>query len=358
MLGAGTLAAAVALAACGGHSAASSGSSPQQAVQTAVSDLGAQSNVKVVLSLPISPAQAKELSAKSGGHMTTQEADALTSGTVFFEEATGSHEAVDSTQAMSDPNNAYDFGLTIGKDTLLEVRYVDQNLYVRAQLQKLLTDLGQDPASAAKFDNHLNSINTYVPGISELGQGKWVEISHSGLQSLSGVLKQMEQSSRTSVNPTTLRTDILKLRKDLLTAIQSNATFSGLSSSNGRQGYSATVNVANVVNTIKPEIASTLSSIPGLGTQISGALGKAQSSIPAGQKAVVDLYVSHNRLSEADLDLNQFAGKQKVGFPVPIRLAFSSPGAPKAPSGATVLDVSKVPGLLAGLLGGSHTTTG
>lgn len=357
---AAAIGASMVLAACSGSKTSSgnglaSSETPQEAVQSAVSKLGSQSDMKMVLSLPITADQAKQLSSQNGGKpMSDQEATALTTGTIFLNVATGSGEALDSTQAQSDPNDSVDFGLAIGSNTPLELRYVGQSLYARAQIQQLLTDVGQNPAKASQFSTELSSLNSYVPGISALAQGNWVEINHQGLQSLSGLLKQIESSSGSSANPATLKADLMALRSQLLAALKANSAFGSL----GSDKYSVTVNVANFLSTIKPEVNSALSNVPQLGTQISDLLGKAVTKVPPGQTAVIDVTVSGGQLTQASVDLNQFAGKDKVGFPVPLQAAFSSPGAATAPDGATTLDVSKLPGLLGSLIGSTTTTTG
>lgn len=356
----GAMGASLVLGACGGSSKSAGGTgnnvtagqTPQQAVETAISKLGGESNMKVAVSLPITAAQAQQLSAKSGGSkMSPAEAHALTTGSVFFSESTGHGEAIDSTQARTDPQNTFDFGLAIGGDTPLEVRYVDQNLYVLAQVKTLLTDVGDDPAKADKVSAELAQVNSFVPGISDLGQGKWVEVDHAGLESLGAAVKQADPQAA-AAGSSQIQSSVLKLRTEVLSALKADSTFASLGNSGGRSGYSVTVNVASLLNTLAPQVESTLSSLPGVGNQISGKLSGAASSVPSGQTAVIDVYVSDNKLSEADLDVNQFAGKDKVNFAVPVRMAFSSPGAASAPSGATKLDVSKVPSLLGNLLGG------
>lgn len=322
--------------------------SPRQAVATAVSNVGAQSNVEFQLSLPISQSQAEQLKDKTGSGPDPAEAKALTTGTIFITSATGHGEALDSAQARTDHQSSIDLGLSFGSDTPLELRYVGQNLYLHVEAQQLLTDVGQPASDAAKFTSTLNELNAYVPGISDLGQGKWVELSQASLQPLAAQLKQMEGSA--AVNSTQFQTQVLKLRTELLAAIQANSAMTGLGTSNGRDEYSVTVNVSNMLNTVIPEIQSTLSSIPGFSSEASNAFNQVKSKIPAGRSAVIDVYVSHDKLTEADLDLNQFA-TQKKSFAVPLRLTVSSPGAPVAPSGATNLDLSKLPSLLQGLLG-------
>jgi hypothetical protein len=358
----GAVSASLLLAACGGSGKSSannvtSGQAPRQAVETAVSELGAQSSIEMTVSLPISADQAKQLSTKGGGRpMSTAEAKALTTGTIFFAESTGHGEAIDSTQARTDGQNTYDFGLTVGHDTPLEVRYVGQNLFVHAQVQQLLSDVGQNPGQAKKFEAVLGQVNTFVPGIGALGQGKWVEITHAGLRSLSASLKHQIPGA-SAAGSSQFQSAVLKLRTEVLAALQTDSVFASTGRSNGRDGYKVTVNVASLINTLSPDFANTFATLPGVGSQLSGRLSGMAKRIPAGQTAVIGVYVSGNRVSEADLDLNQFAGKDKVSFPVPLRLAFTSPGAASAPLGATTLDVSKVPALLGNLFNPGGTSS-
>jgi hypothetical protein len=358
MLAVGAVGASMILAACssskgggGTGNGVTSKETPQQAVATALANTGRQSSLQVSLSLPITAAQAQQISGSHSG-MTAGEAKALTTGTLFFAETTGHGEGVDTAQAQTDPMDSFDVGLTVGSDTPVEIRYVGQNLFARAQLRQLLTDAGDNPAKAAKVSAFLNQINAVVPGINALGQGDWVEITHSGLTSLGTSLKQGAPGAS---NPSALRSQFTALRYKILAAVQANTTFANLGNQGGRTEYSLTINVPAVVNSVGPEIASALNGIPGLGSRISGALSGAQGRLQDAAATVVDVYVSDNKLSEADLDVNQF--KHKYSFAIPLRVAFSSPGAPSAPSGATVLDVSKVPSFFSNMFGGASSST-
>lgn len=350
---AATLGGTLLLAACGsGGSKGAGGNSvtskqpPEAAVATALSDLGHQSSVGMALSLPITAAQAQQLARQGGSKLTSKEAQALTTGSIFISETTGNGEAVDSHQAVTDPGDGFDFGLRVGSDTPVEVMYVGQNLYVRARVSQLMSDVGRDPAKVAKFTAEVRSLDTYVPGLKALADGSWVEITHASLQSLAPALKQIE--GQAGVSPGGLQAQMLQLRTQLLAAVKANSTFAALPDGSG---YSLTVNVANLIQAVKPEITSALGSVPGVGSQLSTELAKAARSVPARRTAVVDLHVTANKLSRADVDLNQFA-KHKMSFAVPLQVTFSSPGMPTPPSGATALDLSKLPALLGSLLGG------
>ena len=326
---------------------ASSNETPAQAVATGLSGLGSQSSVRLSVSLPISAAQAEQLAGKGSTGPTPAEAKALTESTLFFTEATGHGEAIDSTQAQTDAQDAFDFGWTAGSATPVEIRYVDQNLYVKVDVKQVLSTIGQNAAKGTQFTNQLSSLNGEIPGISAVAAGAWGEITHAGLLTLGAALKQ---SAGANANPSTLRSDAMRLRTEALAALKADSTIASLGSSKGRNEYSVTVQVATLVDTLGPELSSTFGNIPGLGSRIGNSINHTKLRIPAGQTAVVDVFVAGGKLSEADLDLNQF--QHSVSFAVPLRIEFSSPGTPSTPSGATNVDVSKVPGLLSGLLGG------
>lgn len=352
--------ASLALAACGSggsKSAAQSVSSaaPQQAVTAAIGNLGRASSISVRVSLPIKSAQARQIAAKSGSKLSAAQARALTTGVLFLTEKTGGGEALDSTQARHDTGNSYDLGLSFGSSTPVEFRWVGQSAYLRLDAAKLLGDIGEPTAKAQQFTKLLTQVQPFVPGIGALGRGGWVEVSHSSIQALRPELKQLGQQGRAAsgLSPAGLQQEITTLRTDILGALQSDSTFTHVSGSH----YTVTLDVKSFVSNIAPDLQKTFGSIPGVGSKLGG-LGSAAGSVPAGQKAVVDTYITSGHLTEADIDLNQFApAKDRVTFAVPIRVGFGT-GSVKAPSGATQLDLSKLPGLITGLLGNRGSSAG
>ena len=320
---------------------------PEQAVATAVKNVVAQSSVQIVFSLDLTTAQVEQF-GRVGGHPapTAAEAQAISTGKIFVTAATGHGEALTSAAAETDAQRSLDMGLTIGGDTPFEVRYVDQNLYVRAQIQKLFSDVGQSPTSASKFTSEVNSLNAFVPGLSSLAAGDWVEVDHASLDSLGAALKQPAGTSAPSVSVS----QAVKLAGQLVGVLETNSTFTSLGSSGGRDEYSMSLNVSGFATSALSILQTFSSSIPVVGSKVGSILSKVQGKIPSGLTAVTDLYVSDSRLSEADLDLNQF--DHKYPFAIPLKVVFSSPGAPSAPSGATNLDLSKLPALLGRIVSG------
>lgn len=349
------------LAACGG----STKQPPAQAVDSSVSSLGSSSSLNLRLSLDnVTPSQIQQLSKKGGGSaLTSQEATALSTGSIFFTAQTGSGEALDSKQAVTDPKDAYDLGLQFGaSDVPLEIKYVGENLYARVDLTQLLTDVGQDPSQVASFQKDLSTIDSVIPGISDFGTSKWVELNHASLTQIGSLLKAAEASSGSSQpNANQIQSTMAQLRTDAVNSLKANSTYTSLGTHNGRPEYQMTLNVHGFLASFGPDLQKDLSTLPMVGSKFNTDFGKIQDKIPANQTAISDLYTSGGKLSEVDVDLNQFAGSDKVSFPVPVQAKFSAPPAISTPTGATVLDTSQLPKLLQDLSGGglgSNTSTG
>jgi hypothetical protein len=344
---AAAIATAVALAGCS-DTPRTGGASASTVVEQAVTNLGRQSSIGMTFSVPITEAQARQIEAKSGGaSLSPAGAKALTTGTVFVSETTGHGEAMDSSESRTDSADSYDVAMTIGSERPIEIRYVDQNLYARVDIAQLLGAVGQSSAPAASVEHELAQLDELVPGLSDLGQGKWVQVSHASLESLLSLLKQA-----TGGNSLPSGAQIKSLRSQLLTILLTNTTFTTVGSSGGSTEYSATLQVHQLVTQIGPVVQRYISFLPGAGSTFSSGLSKLGGDIPAGQTAVVDLFVSGSHLQQAQLDLNQFAGKSKVGFPVPLRVSFTAPAPPAVPSGATPLDLSKLPAQLQQMMAG------
>lgn len=337
----------LALSACG----SATKQSPASAVDSSVSGLGSSSSMSMRISLGVTAAQAQQLGRQGGGSaMTPAEAQALSTGSVFLVAQTGHGEALDSNQALTDTGNAYDLGLQIGSSVPVEIRYVSQALYVRAQATQLLGDLGQDPAKAAAFENQLNQFNKYVPGISALGQGSWVEVSPSSLAALGSLLQQATGSNTSAAAQ--IQTELAQLRTSAFNAFKANSTSRSLGTQSGRPGYAVTLDVHGFLGAFGPTLQKDLQSLPLIGPKLSSDFARLQKSVPAGRTVTGDVYTSGGKLSEVDVDLRQFAGSHKVDFAVPLKVAFTSASAVAVPQGAKVLDLSQLPKLLQGLLSG------
>ena len=205
------------------------------------------------------------------------------------------------------------------------------------------------PPSAGGFQNALESpeANNYVPGLAALGQGNWVSVPAS---ELTGLLQGLPERSGSSASSTS---EMQQMWTQLRNAFSANATYTKV----GTQGVGPTTRrrsrSSRSSQDVEQSLPASLGSIPGassVGKQINSAVGQL-----GNRKLVADVWVSDNKVQEIDVDLNQFDhkyGLRRAGAdPDWIRAPRSSP-----PSGATPLDLSKLGGMLGGMLSGGSST--
>lgn len=353
---------ALAAAACGSPHSNSLPANPQSAVQQSIANLTSSSSLGVTVSLGLTSAQVKQLSTLGGGSAPTdQEAQALSSGSIFLKVSTGHGEALDSQQTTTDSANNFDIGLTTDGNTPVEFRVVDQNLYLRFQLHQLQSDTGTAQTNLSKINSEVTKLNSDIPGISALVAGNWVEISHASLQPLLSMLKSLEASQGAPSNSSIMQ-DVTKLRQSFDSALNSNSSTVKVGTSGSRTEYNVTVHLKPFLQQFGTALQNELNSLPaGAGTKYSSTLTNLGAKVPASQTLVMQVYVQNNKAQEIDVDLNQFAPSgQKAPFAVPLKIVFSSNVSISAPSGSTPLDLSKLPQLLqgmAGSLGGSSSSS-
>jgi hypothetical protein len=350
LLGAGVLAAGLVVASCGSVSKVST----TRAVSDSFTNLGKQSEISVTVSLGVTPSQLQQIDST----ISSAEAQAISTGSIFLNVQSGHGEALNSKQFRTDSDTSFALGLRIGSTVPIELRYVAQNLYLRADVAGLLQSVGAPAATAENWTKALNSLDQYVAGLSALGQGKWVEVSHSSLSQLGQMLQQSSSSSAggsTTPNQSQIVNAIEKLRTDLVAAFQNNSTYEDMgTNSNGVTHYQATLQVQGFVQQAGAALSNDLGSLPGASAitgKLGGSVGKATSKVSTTQTAVFDLYVQNNTAQEVDVDLNQFAGKNKVSFPVPLKVVFGSSPTISAPVGATTLELSGLAQILGNMTG-------
>jgi hypothetical protein len=355
---------ALALAACG--SATSTPSSPAAAIHQSAKGLTSQTGISLRFSLGVTPAQAQQLAAagSSPTHLTTQQAQALATGSIFFDISTGHNEPLASKQAATDSANNYDFGLSIGNNSPFEYRIVAQNIYLRILVSQFGSDIGSTPTSLSKLQSESSVANAEIPGISALASGQWVEVSHSALAPLLGIVKNLEAASgggsqSAAANSDQYRSEYSDLSKDVATALRQNSTYAKVGSSGGRTEYTLTVQVKPFVTQVAAAVQTDLATLPGgVGKKYSTGLSGVAAKVKTGQTVVIQVYTESNRLEEIDVDLEQFAsGSQKLSFPVPVRVVIGTDPTISAPSGATTLNLSKLPALLGGLAGSGSSSS-
>ena len=335
----------------------------KQAVGHSLSNLQDQSSISFAFSLGLTPSQITELADAHGGSgIPSQVAQTISQASIVVSFSSGSGEELKSKQTEKDSSDRFDFGLRIGSNMPVEIRYVGQALYARVQLSQLLGDFGQSMSAAAGIESDLQKGNQYVPGLDALGQGKWVSVTKASLAPLLSIFKSLENSSLGKSSVSQYKAAALQLEGDLKTAFKDNATYTNAGTSGGRTRYDVSVALQALVQQAGSALETFMGSFPGLGDKITSAdITKAASLVPA--DAQLQLYVKDNRAEEIDVDINQFLpAKDKAPFPIPVRLVIGQPGTISAPSGATPLDLSKigslVEGMLGGLSGGSFSSSG
>jgi hypothetical protein len=330
----------------------------ERAIGNAVSKEFAQPGLNLQISLGVTPGQLLRINGIEHGDSSfaPQVASALSRTSLVVNVYPGHGESLQSKQFASDPDNQYQVALQVGTARLVEMRYVGDLLYARADLAKLLSDFGAPPPTPSKVQSELEQGNHFVPGLSALGQGDWVS---ANLNALAPMLKP---GASKSSNAPASRANVSKLLNDLKSALTSNTSYSNLGTHAGRTEYQLKVQARDFVRTLASTLPNDLAGIaggtgvPGVGSvasQVSKALNQAQTDIPPGQTIAIQLWVKDNKAQEVDLDINQFV--HKFPFAVPLRFVLAGGSPVTVPSGVTPLDFSKVSGLLGGLMGASPT---
>jgi hypothetical protein len=363
-MGLGGLAAAAAaatlLGACGNTTPAAS-APPQQAVSSAFDALGSQSSVAMHISLGVTGSQLQKLAGKDdSGGLTLTAANDLAATSIVVDLNTGNNQPLNK-QTSTDSSAQFGLGVHVGTATPnsakpdianpVELRYVNQTFYVLADLPTLLTDLNQSPAAAAGFQSAVESTeaNNVVPGLAALGQGEWVSVSASDLNTLlQGLQTMMPGAAGTSGSSISAQ----QLWSELRTAFTANAHFSKVGSPhNGRTHYTAALAVKPFIQDVERLLPASLGSVPGatsIGKQVNDAVGKI-----GNRKLVTDVYVSDNKVQEIDIDLNQF--DNQYGSAVPLRIQIGTGTTVQPPPNPTQLNLSKVGQLLGGMLSGGSS---
>jgi hypothetical protein len=346
-------AAAGVLGACG--SATPTSASPeqaQQAVTNAFRSLGSQSGVVLHISLGVTGAELQQLAGKDGSsRLTAKAASDLAATSIVVDLNTGNGQALNK-QTSTDPDEQ--FGLAVNVATAkttsaaspVQLRYVNQTFYVRADLPTLLKDLDQSPSAASGFQKAVASpeANNYVHGLATLGQGGWVSVPASTLTELLQALGGGGSSS------TSMSAQQLWLQ--LENAFNANAVYAPAGASGGRTHYTAMLKLKPFIEDMEGLLPASLGSIPGassVGKQINSAVGQI-----GNQKVVADVWVSGDKVQEIDVNLRQF--DHQSGFAVPVRIQISSAATVQPPPTSTPLDLSNVGGLLGGMLSGGSST--
>jgi hypothetical protein len=198
----------------------------------------------------------------------------------------------------------------------------------------------------------LQNANNYVPGLSALGDGKWVSVPASQLAALLQGLQAEMPGAAGGSSSSASDQQIGQLWTQIENAFNANATYVKVGTHAGRTHYTAALALKPLVQDVERSLPSSLGSIPGassIGKQINGVVGKL-----GNRKLVADVWVSDNKVQEIDIDLNQF--DHQYGFAVPLRIRIGPGATVVPPTGATPLNLSNLGDMIGGMLGGGSST--
>ncbi|MEA2477058.1 MAG: hypothetical protein QOC87_1257 [Actinomycetota bacterium] len=189
----------VLLAACGGSSGSSSGA--ENEFFKAIDNLKG-SGQTITLSLDSTPASLQALSQDSSTSLTSDTAQKILDSSFSI-----------SGNGASDPQDAQaQIVLTVGGSDDVEIRVVNQVIYIRADVHSLLSTFGQDPSKAdAAAQKAAASGFSFV---ASLVQGKWIALEG---------LAQLEQTLG-GASPSASTAQLGQIQSKLLDAIKNAAT--------------------------------------------------------------------------------------------------------------------------------------
>jgi hypothetical protein len=150
-----------------------------------------------------------------------------------------------------------------------------------------------------------------------------------------------------------------KLVSSIADAFRSNSNVKRSGTHGGGTYYTVTLPIRPFVDQIASDFQMYMNSVPG-GSAISSKFASSlkQAVATNNQTLTLQVVVRNNKAAEVELDVNQFlSGSNKAPFAVPVQLKFGTPPHIVAPSGATQLNLSKIPSLLGGMVQRSGITS-
>jgi hypothetical protein len=322
---------ATTLAACGstaGH-AASGAASPSEALGQAFFALGESSSIDASITLKVTPQQLVTMSGHGGSTpISLEEANAITASTIVVDADTGNQQSINDQAKATTPDTAgqAEAELQVNGSTPVDLRLVNQVVYLRADLNSLASTYGGQVSSAIDELHKLSALGAFVPGVSAAMKGDWVSADLAQVMKLAGL--PGGTSTPDTFSPTLLH--------DLSAVVEQGVTVHGDGDHNGRTQYTVTGNLKPLLE----QLLTTLTKDAPAGSKL-GPLSEAQSSlskIPANATLAAQVWVSQGRAQEIMIDLNQVDHYET--FQVPLDIVIGGGAQVNVPSGATPLDIS------------------
>jgi hypothetical protein len=311
-LSAPILAAALLLGACGGSPAGDDGA--RSMLVEAVRNLQRSDGVTATLSLRSTTASLVALSGQGGDHLSAADARKILRSSISI-----------STVKSGKGRDAAQVVVNVAGSEDLELRVVEDTLYVRAHLAGLFDALGKDPAEAAAYAREAQAAG--VGFVQPLMEGRWL--------SLEGLDHAMGAGAATPTDRERKVVSELARSLEASTDVTSKGT--------GPEGTHlvATVSLREVVDGLREAAA-------GLGP---GAPAAALPGQVPDEDVSVDLWVRDGRLTQVEIDLLRLRAVAEDDVPsgvtrLALRVALEDfSGAIEAPPEAVPVDLGDLFGV-------------
>ena len=262
------------LSACSSGPGTDAGENPEAALIEALQALTEADGVTEEISLQ---STSESLQAASEGGLDAETAQVIIDSSVVISARNTGSEVQDAESSIL---------VNIGGSDDLELRVVDNSLYLRADVKHLLETFGQDPAQADAFAAQAQG----QPGF------EWVQAAVNGDWLVVKNLQQLTQQMGANPAP-----DQKKLIQGLLDVIQENATVTSEGDEDPGTHLVATMPLRQTAQDLMGVLQSAGTQMPP-GTDMSQSL----QDIPEGDFAV-DFWVQDGALTQMHVDFLQFA---------------------------------------------------
>lgn len=312
------LVAVVGIAGCGGSGG---GDSTKDALLTGVDGVAGADRLTTTIRLDTTPDDLEKLAQTSGDSLDPKIASTIADANIVIETIRG------------DDGTAVDLKAVAGGSTLLELRSVNDTLYLQGDVQGIFSLIGKK-SSFADLKAQTKSMPPFVQAV--VG-GQWVSLPASTLTSLAN-LGGGSSSSAPGKGA--------KLLADLRRSIDRHVTATEAGTDSQGTHYVLHADVRDLANDLR---AAAQNSLPG------GALLSQRLPSNVAHKTITfDAWVRDGALTELSIDLLQF-GDTKSSEPstLPVVISFDRTGDDIAPpTGAIPVDLTQLSTLIGALTGG------
>lgn len=329
-------------AACGTNA---SSKPPKDELTTGIDGLGSSKALTFTLKIDATAAQLQQFATAMGDKLDPKVA-ALLAGADIKAQIKGDKALKDYKPNDSSAPPSFDLSGDLDGSPVVDLRTVDKVLYIRADVQKILT-IAQKPQLMQELQARAA---TLPPFVQAAAAGKWVSFPADQAKALAG---QLGASATATPNAEQSR----KFLEQLKAIISRDVTVKRLSTG-GEKGDHLQMSAST--RALASDLMNAVTSfVPG-----SGALGSQLDPTKVQERTVtLDAYVKNGKLSEMSLDLAQFASgadAAKVqGQHLPVTMRFDDTASDiSKPADATPIDLSQLLPLLGALSSPTATATG